>query len=208
MQDKSRAFIYYILLISILYAPVVFFCKSLQPYGLLNTWPQGYTGRVPVNTFDIDLATPAYYEWPINKLVGDLYGNGDIPLWNPYQGGGVPLAAQYSTKAFFPYQIIENMSPVWAWDYFMLGRILLAGFFTYLFLSLLGLEFASAFLGGLLYMFSGSFTWFINLEQFTNSAMMLPVHIYCLERLVKKKSGAGAGTGLVIIRAGASGGPA
>lgn len=81
------------------------------------------------------------------------------------------------------------MSPVWAWDYFMLGRLLVAGFFTYLFLSLLGLEFAPAFLGGMLYMFSGSFTWFMNLEQFTNSAMMLPVHIYCLERLARKKVG-------------------
>ncbi|MBI4949004.1 MAG: hypothetical protein HY955_02530 [Deltaproteobacteria bacterium] len=191
MQDKSRALLYYILLISILYGPVVFFGKSLQPalyqpYGLLDAWPHGYDGRTPVNTFDIDLATPAYYEWPINKLVGDLYRKGEIPLWNPYQGGGVPLAAQYSTKAFFPYQVLEDLSPVWAWDFFMLGRMLTAGFFTYLFLSLLGLEFAPAFLGGLFYMFSGSFTWFINLEQFTNPAMMLPVHIYCLERLAKK----------------------
>ena len=69
--------------------------------------------------------------------------------------------------------------------FFMLGRLLIAGF---IFLCL-RLEFTPAFLGGLLYMFSGSFTWFINLEQFTNSAMMLPVHIYCLEKLVLKKSG-------------------
>lgn len=193
MQDKFRAFIYYILLVAVMYSPVVFFGKTLQPalyqpYGLLNSWPQDYNGRVPVNIFDIDLATPAYYEWPINKFVGNVYLDGDIPLWNPYQGGGVPLAAQYSTKAFFPYQVIENMSPVWTWDYFLLGRMLVAGFFTYLFLSLLGLEFVPAFLGGMLYMFSGAFTWFINLEQFSNSAMMLPVHIYCLERLSRKKT--------------------
>jgi hypothetical protein len=90
---------------------------------------------------------------------------------------------------FFPYQVLEDISPVWLWDYFLLGRLLIAGFFTYLFLKLLGLPFAPAFLGGVFYMFSGTFTWFINLEQFANNAMMVPVFLYCLERLVQKVNG-------------------
>lgn len=156
-----------------------------QPYGVVDGWPHGYEGRVPADTFNIDLATPAYYEWPVNKLVGDLYKSGTIPLWNPFQAGGTPLAAQYSSRVFFPYQIMEDISPVWSWDFFLLGRVLLAGFFTYLFLELAGLKTASAFMGGIAYMFSGSFTWFINLEQFVNPAMMLPAHLYCLEALAR-----------------------
>lgn len=208
-RDGLRAFLLYVLVISILYGPVVFFGKTLQPpmyqpHGFLSGWPDGYTGRVPVNSFNIDLATPSYFEWPINKLTGDLYKSGDLPLWNPYQGGGAPLAAQYSTRVFFPYQIIEDLSPAWLWDFFILGRLLVAGFFTYLFLRLLSLSFAASFLGGLFYMFSGSFVWFINLEQYANNAMMLPVLMHSLERYLTRSARAGlayagAAFGLVVL---------
>jgi hypothetical protein len=181
-----RALLFYLALISVLYAPVVFGGKSLQPalyqpHGLMQGWPYAYDGRKPVNTFNVDLATPAYYEWPVNKLVGDIYRTGSLPLWNPYQAAGTPLAADYSTRAFFPYQIFEDLSPVWMWDFFILGRLLVAGFFSYLFLSRIGLSFPAALLGGIFYMFSGTMVWFINLEQMTNGAMMLPVLLYSLE---------------------------
>lgn len=188
-HTDTRAFLLYILLISILYAPVVFDRKTLQPplyqpHGIVDGWTYGYNGRRPVNVFNVDLATPIFYEWPINKLVGDLYRNGEIPLWNPYQAGGTPLAANYSTRVFFPYQILENMSPVWMWDIFILGRLLIAGFFSYLFLSRVGLSFRSAFLGGVLYMFSGTMVWFINLEQMANVAMLVPLVMYSMESII------------------------
>ncbi|MEK7680060.1 MAG: hypothetical protein AAB356_07695, partial [Deltaproteobacteria bacterium] len=193
-RRRLQALLFYTVLISVFYFPVVFAGKSLQPpllqpHGVVSGWPYGYEGRTPVNTFNIDMATPAYYEWPINKLTGDIYKSGELPLWNPYQAGGTPLAAQYSTRVFFPYQILEDISPVWSWDFFLLGRLLIAGFFTYLFLERLGLEHLPSLFGGALYMFSGAFTWFINLEQFSNSAMMLPVLLHSLERLYQNRGG-------------------
>ncbi len=182
-----RAFLLYLLAIALLYGPVIFDGKSLlaplyQPHGIL---PEGVVNdsRPHANTFNVDLATPAYYEAPVNKIVGDLYRSGRLPLWNPYQASGHPLSAQFSTRAFFPYQILEDLSPVWTWDFFMLGRPLAAGFFTYLFLRALGLGMISAFSGGLFYMFSGTFVWFINLEQFLNTAMVLPVVMFAVEGL-------------------------
>lgn len=193
-HQRLQALLFYTVLISVFHFPVVFTGKSLQPpllqpHGVVSGWPYGYEGRTPVNTFNIDMATPAYYEWPINKLTGDIYKNGELPLWNPYQAGGTPLAAQYSTRVFFPYQILEDISPVWSWDFFLLGRPLIAGFFTYLFLRRLRLKHGSSLLGGALYMFSGAFTWYINLEQFSNSAMTLPVLLHSLERLYQNRGG-------------------
>jgi hypothetical protein len=189
-REPVRVLFFYTLLIFLFYSPVVFTGKTLQPplyqpHGVLDGWAG--EGRRPVNSFNVDLATPSYYEWPVNKLVGDFYRKGELPLWNPYQGAGIPLAAQYSTRAFFPYQVLEDMSPVWTWDFFILARLLVAGFLTYLFLSALGLSFPSAFLGGMLYMFSGTFVWFINLEQMANTAMMLPLVMYMVELLARKK---------------------
>lgn len=189
-NEKIRAALLYLAVIALFYAPVAFFGKTLlpqmyQPHGVTQGWAYGYEGRTPESTFNIDLATPAYFEAPVNRLTGELYKNGELPLWNPYQGAGVPLAAQYSTRVFFPYQALEDLSPVWLWDYFTLGRLFIAGFFTFLFLRSLGLGFAPSFSGGLFYMLSGPFTWFVNLEQFTNNAMMIPVHLYFLERLAQ-----------------------
>jgi hypothetical protein len=180
----------YALLISLIYFQVVFLGKTLLPslyatHGVTQTGPHQYNGRRPVNTFNIDLATPAYYENPINRLVGDIYRQGHFPLWNPYQAAGTPLAAQYSSRAFFPYQILENLSPYWMWDFFMLGRLWIAGFFTFLFLRTIGLSTASCFLGGVFYMLSGSMTWFINLEQFANVAMLVPVALLATEKLIR-----------------------
>ncbi|TAN60550.1 hypothetical protein EPN18_08290, partial [bacterium] len=184
----------YAAVMCVMYGPVVFSGKSLmpplyQPHGIVPEGVYAREGRLPASTFNVDLATPAYYEFPTNKLVGDMYKNLTIPLWNPYQAGGTPLAAQYSTRAFFPYQIIEDISPVGWWDFFMLGRLLFAGFFTYLFLRYNGkngLGLLASFAGGLFYMFSGVFTWFISLEQFTNTAMTLPLVMLGVDALAKR----------------------
>ncbi len=187
-QETVRAGLVYALAIAVLFGPIVFLGRSLQaplyyPHGLVESGAYGYEEREPVNTFSVEMATPAYYEWPTNVLVGELYKQGELPLWNPYQAAGTPLAAQYSSRVFFPYQILENISPICTWDFFMLGRLWLAGFFTFLFLRLFGLSRGSAFLGGIFYMFSGTFIWFINLEQFVNVAMVTPVLLWVLEGL-------------------------
>jgi hypothetical protein len=183
----------YALLICLVYFQVVFLNKTLLPSlystaGVTQSGPYQYDGRKPINTFNIDLATPAYYENPVNRLVGDIYLQGDLPLWNPYQAAGTPLATQYSSRAFFPYQILEDISPYWMWDFFMLGRLWIAGFFTFLFLRTIGLSIASSFLGGVFFMLSGSMTWFINLEQFANVAMLVPVALLATEKLIRTQS--------------------
>ncbi len=184
----------YVLLITLFYSPVIFGGKSLlpslyQPHGVVEGGTYQETRRTPVNSFNIDIATPAYYEFPINKLTGDLYKKGELPLWNPYQGAGTPLAAQFSTRVFFPYQILEDISPVWTWDFYLLGRLVFSAFFTYLFLNLLGLSFPAALAGGAFYMLQGTFVWFINLEQLMNVAMMAPVVMYSTELLARSPRG-------------------
>lgn len=187
---ELRALLFYVILACFFYPQIVFAGKSLiptlfQPHGMLADGAYQQQGRRPAPTFNVDIATPAYYEFPVNKLAGDLYRQGELPLWNPYQAAGTPLAAQYSTRVFFPYQIAEDISPYWLWDYFMLGRLVIAGFLTYLFLKELGAGFLPAFAAGALYMFSGAFTWFINLEQMANTAMVLPLLMLSVERIAK-----------------------
>ncbi len=176
----STAAFYYLLILAAAYSPVVFFGYSLQPslfnpFGVLDSGTWGYAGRLPVNIFNLDHADAAYTMWPINKLVGELLRMGEAPLWNPWQGAGEPLAAQYSTRVFAPYQILENLSPTAFWDYFLLGRLWLGAVFAFMFLRELKVSGVAAFAGGLFFMFSGAFVWFIWLEQMLNVTMLLPL---------------------------------
>ena len=193
-HENLRVALLYALLIAVVYPQVVFMGKTLvasvyYPHGVVAEGPYGYVGRRIENTFNLDLASPAYYEFPVNRLVGQIYHRGQLPLWNPYQAAGTPLAAQYSSRAFFPYQIVEDILPPWTWDYFLLGRLWIAGFLTYLFLRALSLSPAGSFLGGVFYMFSGSLVWFINLEQMATVAMLTPGLLLATEKLVRNQGG-------------------
>lgn len=183
-HDRTSAALAYLGVLCLVYAPVVFFSKSLVPtlYYPLGVVPQASTqGRLPVNTFNVDLATPAYYEFPLNRLVGDMYRRGELPLWTPYLAAGKPLAAEYSVRAFFPYQVLEDLSPPSTWDFFLLGRLWFAALFTYMFLRNLGVSAPSAFAGGLFYMLGGATVWFINLEMLANTSMVIPLALYTAE---------------------------
>lgn len=189
-HPTRTAALLFALIVAAFYSPVLLFGKSLlsplyYPRGVTAEGAYGFAGRRPVNTFNVELSSAAYYEAPLNRLVGQLYRQGRLPLWNPYQGAGMPLAAQYSSRAFFPYQIAEDLSPVWAWDLFMLGRLWLAGILTFLFLGEVGASPGAAFLGGLFYMLSGTMVWWINFEQMTNAAMMLPLMLLGVARQVR-----------------------
>lgn len=190
----------YALLVCLAYAPVVFQGRGLHPIffdPFLD--PSDQTpSRQPFNNFEVELATGVYYEYPQNRLVGHLYRRilqtgqvwDHLPLWNPYQGVGYPLAAQYSTSAFFPYQVLEDVAPaVWT-DFFLLGRAWLAGLGTFLFLSgLPGISRGAAFLGGILYMFSGAFGWFLFLEQMSNVALTIPFLMWAIDRMTTRGGG-------------------
>ena len=78
----------------------------------------------------------------------------------------------------------------------------LAGFFTYLFLVRLSPP--SALLGSIFYMFSGALVWWIQKEEFMNTAMLIPVYLWAIERAVTSRSARdlallGLSTGLVLL---------
>jgi hypothetical protein len=177
--------------LALCYAPVVFGGKSLQSplYTVSAVLPGGpweYAGRKPANTFDVDMATPAFYEWPLDRYVGKLLRSGELPLWNPHQGAGLPVVGNYSTRVFFPFQMLLNVCPPGLWDHLFLVRLLIAGGFTYLFLTRAGLGWIAATFGGIAYMLSGTFVWFINLEQYVNTAMVVPAWFLAIECFVQR----------------------
>jgi hypothetical protein len=181
-------------ILAVFYAPVVFGGKSLQAplytvSPILPDGPWNYAGRRPANTFDVDIATPAFYEWPLDRYIGTVLRRGELPLWNPHQGTGMPVVGNYSTRVFFPFQMLLDLSPLGLWDVLFLLRLWIAGIFTALFLTRAGTSRTAATFGGIAYMLSGALVWFINLEQYANVAMVVPIWFLAVELFVTNPSG-------------------
>jgi hypothetical protein len=209
LSSWRRVAILYAALFALVYLPVVAFGRTLapeayQPWGVTRQGAWQRSGRTAVNTFNVDLGTPGYYEAPVNRLVGAMLRRGEAPLWNPYQGLGAPLATQFSSRALFPYQWLEDVAPpTWA-DLFLLGRLWVAAMLTFGFLRRLTVLAEGAFLGGALYALSGSMVWFLNLEQMTNVSMVMPGFLWACEALAKDSrprdvAAAGVATAMVLL---------
>ncbi len=128
----------------------------------------------------VDLANPAYLEWPVNLFVGKSLKAGHIPLVLPHQGLGVPLVGQYCHRVLSPYQMVENLFLPGGYDFFLLLRLVLAGFFTWLFLRPLCRESASAWLGAVGYGLGGIMVIYSNHEEVANVAMTLPLLLWAV----------------------------
>ncbi len=73
---------------------------------------------------------------PLAAVVGDQYRNEkNWPLWNPYQAYGAPLAADMQSQPFNPLFALFSIHPTpWTYNFFVLTRLFIAGFFAYLYL--------------------------------------------------------------------------
>ena len=70
-------------------------------------------------------------------------GGGRLPFWHPHEGCGQPYLAGYQPGLFFPLHFLMLVGPApVGLDLTYLGRLVLAGWFLYLFLRVHGLSYA------------------------------------------------------------------
>lgn len=187
-----------LLVLVFLYFPVLFLGRTLQspemarmnvnlkappsPQAILHT-------QVAPQIFNTEQVTATNERFPYDIYLGKIVRSLQFPLWNSHQGIGFPFAAQYETSAFFPLRIIQVLFPPSTRDWFFIFHIWLAGIFTYLFFFRSGLNRISSFWGATLYMGSGVFSWFMQLQDYMSVAMMLPLVMLATYHLSNKISG-------------------
>ena len=124
--------------------------------------------------------------WPDLKLASKMVSEGELPLWNPYVGIGYPLGADTTDHIFSPISL-SFLLPTTFWDVSLLLVLWVAGFSMYLFLRNLGLNFSSSLCGGIFYMLSGSFTWFMS-HPGPFVIMTTPLILYSIDKVLKNKN--------------------
>jgi hypothetical protein len=136
----------------------------------------------------LDPGGAAWQEEAWNAVIHrEYFQQGTVPLWNPYQGFGQPLAANMQSQPFFPLTVLlaVHLTPR-TYNGFVLSRIFLAGLFLYLYLRL-WLSFYPALAGGLCAMLAGYYLLFLQMPHISVE-MLLPLSLFSGEVLLRKRN--------------------
>jgi len=191
---KNPYFIAFVVLCAALviaFSNVVFLGKTLTTSGFstgtLQTGPYLYKGTRSFSPVT-DPAASAWHFEPAMQLNSQAYKNGELPLWNPYNGGGQPLAGDMQSSSFNPIAlpVLINPSPA-VWDFFLLFRLFLAGFLTFTFLRLINIKTAGALAGAITFMLSGYLMFFVNMAHL-NVEILIPLMLIATELLHRQKN--------------------
>jgi hypothetical protein len=144
-------------------ADVVFGGKTFQTSqvsrGTMPGGAWGYPGPPPTRTHSADPGASAWTFQPHARVTRRIYASGELPLWNPHEGLGVPFAAEMQTAVFSPIRAPVFLSPTPVMDDALaFARLLVAGVGAFFLARRLGTGRASAVLAGTAFMLSGFFT--------------------------------------------------
>lgn len=156
---------------------------SIMPNG---AWYGGSQG--PATFRGNDMGASGWVSEPDAALAGYQYlDEKHLPLWNPYQSYGAPLAANMQSQPFQPLFVIFGVSPgPRTYNLFILARFFLAGLFTYLYLRLF-LSFTASIAGGIAGMLTGYFILFFNMPHLSVE-ILIPAVFWATERLLRAES--------------------
>ncbi len=162
------------------------FLPGTTPYG-----PYGYTGHRTSSQPTRDSGASSWQHEPLNRLAARMFKAGQLPLWNPHAGTGVPMAANFQSGALYLLNASTFIAPDTAWvlamDLSVLFGLFIAGYFTYLFLRSLGTGTAGALAGAMAYPLGGSILFFLETADWRVSSL-IPLLLYAAERLHQKKN--------------------
>jgi len=147
----------------------------------------GYGGAQGPDVFrGNDMGASGWLTEPDAPLVRHEYlQEKHLPLWNPYQSYGAPLAANMQSQPFSPLFVLYSLGPgPRTYNLFVLVRLLIAGLCAYLYLRLF-VGFAAALAGGIACMLSGYFILFFNMPH-VSVEMLIPAVFLAAERLLRE----------------------
>lgn len=148
----------------------------------LESGPYGFNSlKTP---WTLDPGAYMFYEVPQTVFWYQELRKGIFPFWNPYQGAGQPLSGALLSGIYHPLKLLlfGAFPYLKTFDFYILARLLIAGFGSFLFLRKIAVSKNSALLGAVAYMFSGYFmNWITHWSLAAD--MMTSYILFAIEKL-------------------------
>ena len=124
---------------------------------------------------------------PWGQVVHRELSDGEVPLWNPYQGIGMPLAGNMQSSVFDPLLAVFHVHPtLLVQDLSFLVALLLVGLGGYAAARSMRLSPLAATVAGSVYGLSGWFFGYSNNHWFS-IYVYLPFAIACIEWILRSR---------------------
>ena len=154
--------------------------KGLVPADAILSFPPWQDAAGPSNFL---LSDQFQVFVPQHEFMYQQFWLGHVPLWNPCIDCGVPNLASSQGALLYPINLLLlPVSPFYASGWAAFLKLFLAGWFTMLYLRVLGASNRAAFLSGLVFSLSGFMISWLG-HPHVNSAIFLPLFLYLIERM-------------------------
>jgi len=137
-----------------------------------------------------------HFYYPLFEFVQGEWAAGRVPLWNPYENLGVPLAANATASVFYPGKLVFLLPLDYATAYvwYVMGHVLLAAWAAFRLARAWGASVAAAGAAALSYAFSGNVLYQYCNVIFLVGAAWLPLAVLAACRMLRQ-DGPGEGQG-------------
>lgn len=180
-------FLFFFLLTVILFWK--FFFKGLIPFpgdfmlAWYEPWHTYYTSGTTITIVNKAVADDVFRQFfPYKELIAHAFLYGQLPLWNPYNGSGMPLLATMHVGVLNPFNVVFILFPAFfSWGLYVVIQPLFVGFFTYLYATKLKLSPIAALFTGIIFTLSGFVIIRLVFGEFDYVVACLPLLLYLLE---------------------------
>ncbi|MGI9148850.1 MAG: hypothetical protein ACR2IK_20260, partial [Chloroflexota bacterium] len=172
------------------YFEVIFENRTFLPFGspgevMGGAPPWQFSGTIRANPYRLDAGGSAWQLEPWARTVAASYKSLQLPLWNPHQFFGTPLAADGQPGAFDILRLPALLTVhAWGWDLYYLSQSALALGLTYVFGRSVGFHPAAALVLAVAYTFSG-FMFIRGNMHYVEVYHLLPGILWGTERVVR-----------------------
>ncbi|MBP6821364.1 MAG: YfhO family protein [Acidobacteria bacterium] len=166
----------------LLLLPVLFFYPTLTR-GLLLAPGDGWTANLGLRI-----------------LLGQMIGEGNLPLWNPYIFAGMPfLATVYPGVLYLPNWIFAVLSPLAAMNTVVITTFHLAAIGAYLYARVIGCRREAALVSGIAFGLGGYLVAHLGQTSHIAAAAWLPWVVLAVEKLYQRLTWRWVTIGSIII---------
>ncbi len=192
------------LFLVVAFADVAVGDRTFAPNGRLATQsglPElDYPYETPERSVVNDGGAFSWFFEPMARVVHEAYADGALPLWNPYAGLGMPLAANFQSAPAGPLVLPAFVHPEQAtWDLVMLMRLLVGGVGCFALLRALGAAGPVAFVAASGYLLSSNFVLWLSSAALSVEALV-PWLLLAILGLARRP-GAGRFTAVALLTA-------
>lgn len=193
MREAVRAALVLFFILSVCFFPFIWGSKTLleSARDTPSILAQGaWAGQPTTPSYFkvLDPGAPAYTTEAWLAFIRSQYlYERTLPLWNPYQAYGAPMAANMQSQPFYPLTFLLSirLTPR-TYNWYILFRLFQAGLFGYLYLRLF-LSFPSALAGGIASMLAGYYVLYITMPHLSVETL-LPASLLAGECLLRKQN--------------------